>query len=124
MSPHTPREHQQIAAVLFDGDFVTLHRCDPGQRKWNCVSNRTKFARIRTAPPSYNDAMDYEFRFFRGPGFDAIHMTSVESDADALERARIYLRQNQSFSHVEVRRGMSFIRRLENDSLPGEAPLF
>jgi len=32
--------------------------------------------------------MDYEFRFFRGPDFQALHMTAMESDVLALERAR------------------------------------
>lgn len=65
--------------------------------------------------------MDYEFRFFCGPELEAIHVTSVDSDTAALERARLYLRQYQTYSHVEVRRGMTFMHRLENDSLPGEA---
>ena len=38
----------------------------------------------------------------------------------ALERARAYLRQSPLFSHVEVRRGICFMRRIENDAIPGE----
>jgi hypothetical protein len=64
--------------------------------------------------------MDYEFRFYRGPEFRALHMTAVETDTEALERARAYLRCGPQFSHVEVRRGFGFMRRIENDSLPGE----
>lgn len=75
---------------------------------------------METAPALEWD-MDYEFRFFRGPEFEAVHMTSVETDAAALERARAYLRQNTIFSHVEVRRGVSFMRRIDSDTLPGEA---
>jgi hypothetical protein len=64
--------------------------------------------------------MDYEFRFYRGPEFEALHMTAVESDAEAVERARAYLRAGPHFSHVEVRRGFRFMRRIDSDALPGE----
>jgi hypothetical protein len=64
--------------------------------------------------------MDYEFRFFRGPDFEALHMTAVESDTLALERARAYLSASSHFSHVEVRRGFHFMRRIKNDRIPGE----
>ena len=64
--------------------------------------------------------MDYEFRFFRGPEFEVLHMTAVESDTAALERARAYLRYSPYFSHVEVRRGNQFMRRVINDLIPGE----
>jgi hypothetical protein len=64
--------------------------------------------------------MDYEFRFFRGTAFEALHMTAVESDMAALERARAYLRLSPCFSHVEVRRGVCFMRRIESDAIPGE----
>ena len=64
--------------------------------------------------------MDYEFRFFWGPDFEALHMTAVESDVLALERARAYLRNSPHFSHVEVRRGFHFMRRIESDRIPGE----
>ena len=74
----------------------------------------------QTPPALYNRDMDYEFRFFRGPEFEAVHMTAVETDTEALERARAYLKHSPYFSHVEVRRGVSFMRRLENDALPGE----
>lgn len=65
--------------------------------------------------------MDYEFRFFRGPAFTALHMTALETDTLALERARAYLRHSPYFSHIEVRRGVSFMRRVESDAIPGEA---
>jgi hypothetical protein len=64
--------------------------------------------------------MDYEFRFFCAGEFEALHMTAVASDGEALERARATLRASPHFSHVEVRRGFHFIRRIESDSLPGE----
>ena len=64
--------------------------------------------------------MDYEFRFFRGSDFEALHMTAVESDVLALERARAYLSASPHFSHVEVRRGFHFMRRIESDRIPGE----
>jgi hypothetical protein len=67
--------------------------------------------------------MDYEFRFFRGPEFEELHMTAVESDTEALERARAYLRVSPCFSHVEVRRGFRFMRRVDSDVIPGEAGL-
>ena len=66
--------------------------------------------------------MDYEFRFFRGSMFEALHMTALESDTEALERARAYLRSASYFSHVEVRRGFHFMRRIESDRIPGETP--
>ena len=65
--------------------------------------------------------MDYQFRFYRGPEFAALHKTAVETDAEALERARAYLKCGRQFSHVEVRRGFSFMLRIENDFLPGES---
>jgi hypothetical protein len=64
--------------------------------------------------------MDYEFRFYRGSQFEALHMTAVDTDTEALERARAYLRASPYFGYVEVRRGFRFMRRVENDSLPGE----
>jgi hypothetical protein len=64
--------------------------------------------------------MDYEFRFFRGPEFEALHITVMESDTEAVERARLYLRQSPYFSHVEVRRGFHFMRRIASDAIPGE----
>ena len=66
--------------------------------------------------------MDYEFRFFRGSVFEALHMTALESDAEALERARAYLRSASYFSHVEVRHGFHFMRRIQSDRIPGETP--
>ena len=65
--------------------------------------------------------MDYEFRFFRDGVCEALHMTAVDSDAEACERATLYLQNSPQFSHVEIRRGMSFMRRITNDFLPGEA---
>ena len=65
--------------------------------------------------------MDYEFRFYRDREFEALHMTAVDSDTEALERARAYLRASPHFSHVEVRRGFHFMLRVESDFLPGEA---
>jgi hypothetical protein len=65
--------------------------------------------------------MEYEFRFYRGSHFEAVHLTAVETDVEALERARTYLRHGPQFSHVEVRRGFGFLRLVENDFLPGEA---
>lgn len=64
--------------------------------------------------------MDYEFRFYREAEFEALHMTAVDSDAEALERARAYLRASPHFSSVVVRRGFHFMRRIANDALPGE----
>jgi hypothetical protein len=72
-------------------------------------------------PGALQSGMDYEFRFFRGPEFEAVHMTAVETDVQALERARAYLKHSPYFSHVEVRRGVSFMRRIESDAIPGEA---
>jgi hypothetical protein len=65
--------------------------------------------------------MDYEFRFYRGGQFEALHMTAVDTDTEALERARAYLRASPCFGYVEVRRGFRFMRRVESDPLPGEA---
>jgi hypothetical protein len=65
--------------------------------------------------------MDYEFRFFRDKMFEALHLTAVETDTAALERARAYLRASPCFSHVEVRRGFGFMLRIENDFLPGKS---
>jgi hypothetical protein len=65
--------------------------------------------------------MDYEFRFFQGADFQALHVTAVDNDTEACERARIYLQKTPGFSHVEVRRGFHFMRRIDSDSLPGEA---
>lgn len=65
--------------------------------------------------------MDYEFRFYRGGRFEALHMTAVDTDTEALERARTYLRATPYFGYVEVRRGFRFMRRVENDPLPGES---
>lgn len=65
--------------------------------------------------------MDYEFRFFQNGAFQAVHITAVDNDTEACERARLYLRKNLEFSHVEVRRGFHFLRRIDNDSLPGES---
>jgi hypothetical protein len=64
--------------------------------------------------------MDYEFRFFQGPDFQAVHITAVDNDAEACARARLYLHKTPAFSHVEVRRGFHFMRRIDSDSLPGE----
>jgi len=64
--------------------------------------------------------MDYEFRFFQGPEFQAVHINAVDNDTEALARARISLHKTLSFSHVEVRRGFHFMRRIDSDSLPGE----
>jgi hypothetical protein len=66
--------------------------------------------------------MDYEFRFYTGPAMEALHITAVESDSEALERARAYLRTVSGFSHVEVRRGFHFMRRIDKDFIPGEVP--
>ena len=66
--------------------------------------------------------MDYEFRFYRGSQFEALHMTAVDTDTEALERARAYLRTVPGFSHVEVRRGFHFMRRIDRDFIPGELP--
>ena len=67
--------------------------------------------------------MDYEFRFFRGPEFEELHVTALSSDTEALERARAYLRVSPYFSHVEVRRGFHFMRRIDSDTIPGERQL-
>jgi len=64
--------------------------------------------------------MDYEFRFFCGSDFEALHMTALDSDVLALERARVYLSASSRFSHVEVRRGFHFMRRIQSDRIPGE----
>jgi hypothetical protein len=64
--------------------------------------------------------MDYEFRFFRGPTFEVLHMTALDSDVLALERARAYLRLSSEYSHVEVRRGFYYMRRITSDRIPGE----
>ena len=63
--------------------------------------------------------MDYEFRFFRSGRFEALHMTAVDDDTAALERARAYLRASPHFEYVEVRRGFRFMQRVESDYLPG-----
>jgi hypothetical protein len=64
--------------------------------------------------------MDYEFRFFQGPAFQAVHITAVDNDTEACERARIYLHKSPASTHVEVRRGFRFMRRIDSDSIPGE----
>jgi hypothetical protein len=63
--------------------------------------------------------MDYEFRFYRDGEFEALHMTAVDSDTEALERARAYLRASPEFAYIEVRRGFRFMQRVENDLLAG-----
>jgi hypothetical protein len=65
--------------------------------------------------------MDYEFRFFLGPVFQVLHVTAVDNDTEACARARAYLHKTPVFSHVEVRRGFHFMRRIDSDSLPGES---
>lgn len=64
--------------------------------------------------------MEYEFRFFCDQTFQALHVTALETNAEACERARAYLKGSPEFSHVEVRRGFQFMRRIENDFIPGE----
>jgi hypothetical protein len=64
--------------------------------------------------------MDYEFRFYRGQALEALHVTAVDNDTEACERARAYLQKSPAFSHVEVRRGFSYMRRIEADFVPGE----
>ena len=62
--------------------------------------------------------MDYEFRFFRAGRFEALHMTVVDNDTAALERARVYLKASPHFEYAEVRRGFRFLQRVESD-FPG-----
>jgi hypothetical protein len=58
--------------------------------------------------------MDYEFRFFRGGAFEALHRTTIMgTDTEAVERAHTYLRAGPQFQYVEVRRGALFMRRVE-----------
>ena len=64
--------------------------------------------------------MDYEFRFYRGRVFQALHVTAMDNDTEACERARVYLQKSPAFSHVEVRRGFRFMRRIDADFVPGE----
>jgi hypothetical protein len=64
--------------------------------------------------------MDYEFRFFQGWAFQAIHVTAVDNDTEACARARLYLHSSPDTTHVEVRRGFHFMRRIDSDSIPGE----
>ena len=65
--------------------------------------------------------MDYEFRFFQGRALRAVHVTAMDNDTEACERARLYLRKRPEASHVEVRRGFHFMRRIDGDFVPGES---
>ncbi len=74
---------------------------------------RTNFALHFARRHAKIAAMDYEFRFFRGGAFLALHRTVVETDSDAVERARTYLSIGPQFQYVEVRRGLQFMRRVQ-----------
>jgi hypothetical protein len=67
--------------------------------------------------------MDYEFRFFRAGAFEALHRTAAQTDYDAVERARTYLSFGPQFQYVEVRRGVQFMRRVEQPGRP-QVPLW
>jgi hypothetical protein len=58
---------------------------------------------------------DYEFRFFRDDSLVALHVTVVENDAEACERARKYLEGGAEFDWVEVRRGFRFMQKIWPD---------
>jgi hypothetical protein len=60
---------------------------------------------------------DYEFRFFRDASLVALHVTVVDSDAEACERARKYLAGGTQFDWVEVRRGIRFMQKIWPDAL-------
>jgi hypothetical protein len=60
---------------------------------------------------------DYEFRFFRDDALMALHVTFVDSDAEACERARKYLAGDTQFDWVEVRRGIRFMQKIWPDAL-------
>ena len=59
--------------------------------------------------------MDYEFRFFHHGLLEALHVTALPDDREALERARAYLETGPNFQYVEVRCGLRFLGRVEKD---------
>jgi hypothetical protein len=62
---------------------------------------------------------DYEFRFFRDHTMQALHVTFVDSDTEACERARKYLAGGAQFDWVEVRRGFRFMQKIWPDAPDG-----
>ena len=67
---------------------------------------------------------DYEFRFFRDGAMAAVHVTSVDNDSAACDRARSYLAQGTEFDWVEVRCGFHFMQKIapEREAAPAAAP--
>ena len=58
--------------------------------------------------------MDYEFRFFRKGLLEALHVTVLPNDGEALERARAYLNASPHFQYIEVRCGLRYLDRVEH----------
>jgi hypothetical protein len=55
---------------------------------------------------------EYEFRFFRHGTLAAVHVTAMDSDSEACDRARVYLESTPSFERVEVRSGLRFMQKV------------
>jgi hypothetical protein len=58
---------------------------------------------------------DYEFRFYRDGALAAIHITAIDNDSAACERARNYLFESAEFELVEVRCGLRFMQKIAAD---------
>lgn len=55
---------------------------------------------------------EYQFKFFHGDAYRAIYICAVDSDREACDIARAYLRESPEFDVVEVRCGLRFMQRI------------